>query len=231
MSDSDRDARRHPRLSDQAARHVREGILSGGLAAGTFIRPEALADELGISATPAREGLLSLVSDGFLRVEPRRGFVVATLTSQDIQDAYTAQALLAGELAARAAERMSTGDGERLTIVQQELAAASARADVDTHEARNHEFHRGIYAIAGAPKLLWLLRSTLQYAPRTHFADIPGWPAEALRHHDAILAALIDGDSQTARVAMAEHIMEAGRLLSVHLSGPRTGPLPEVEAP
>lgn len=220
MSTAERTPRKHLRLSDEAANHVRERILAGELAAGTFMRPEVVADELGISATPAREGLLSLVSDGFLRVEPRRGFVVAALAPRDIEDAYAAQALLAGELAARAATQIRQVELEQLSVVQAELAAASARSDLETHEARNHDFHRRIYAIADAPKLLWLLRSTLQYAPRRSFASIPGWPAQALRQHDGILAALAQGDRDAARQAMADHITEAGRLLSVHLKAP-----------
>ncbi len=78
--------RRRPRLSDEAAAHVRELIISGQLTAGEFVRPETVAHELDISATPAREGLLALQSEGFLRVEPRRGFLVSPLSAQDIRD-------------------------------------------------------------------------------------------------------------------------------------------------
>lgn len=68
------DRKRTPplRLSDLAAAHVRELIVSGQLRAGEFIRPETVADDLGISATPAREGLLLLQTEGFLTIEPRK---------------------------------------------------------------------------------------------------------------------------------------------------------------
>ena len=220
MSEIPRRTRRPLRLSDQAAGHIRERILAGHLAAGTFIRPEVLAEELDISATPAREGLLTLVSDGFLRVEPRRGFVVAALAQRDIEDAYTAQALLAGELAARAATTASNQDLTTLRALQDELTAASARSDMHTQEARNHDFHRAIYALADAPKLRWLLRATLNYAPRSTYASIPGWPAEAVVHHEAILNALTVRDADAARAAMSAHITEAGRLLCAHLVTP-----------
>jgi len=45
--------RHRPRLSDAAAAHVRELIISGQRSAGEFIRPETVAQELDISATPA----------------------------------------------------------------------------------------------------------------------------------------------------------------------------------
>ena len=66
--------RRRPRLSDGAAAHGRERITPGQLTAGEFIRRETVAQELDISATPARKGLLALQSEGLLKVEPRRGF-------------------------------------------------------------------------------------------------------------------------------------------------------------
>jgi DNA-binding GntR family transcriptional regulator len=49
---------RRMRLSDEAAAHVRDLIVAGKLKGGEFIRPEAVAERLGISATPIREGLL-----------------------------------------------------------------------------------------------------------------------------------------------------------------------------
>ena len=43
-----------PRRSDLVARHVREEILGGRLKAGDFVRPDWVASQLGVSATPAR---------------------------------------------------------------------------------------------------------------------------------------------------------------------------------
>jgi len=54
VSEPTRRTRRRPRLSDEAAVHVRELIISGQLSAGEFIRPETVAHELDVSATPAR---------------------------------------------------------------------------------------------------------------------------------------------------------------------------------
>jgi Bacterial regulatory proteins, gntR family len=71
--------------------------------AGGFIRPETVAEDLGISATPVREGLLQLQTEGFLTVELRRGFTVTALSRDDVRDIYDAQALLGGELTARTA--------------------------------------------------------------------------------------------------------------------------------
>src|ERR1035437_1300667 len=100
---SGHDFPRRLRLSDEAAAHVRDLIVTGQLKGGEFIRPEAVADTLGISATPVREGLLQLQTEGLLQVAPRRGFIVSSLSPKDIRDGAQASALLGGELCARTA--------------------------------------------------------------------------------------------------------------------------------
>ncbi len=209
---------RRPLLSDEAAEYVRDRITAGQLTGGDVIRPEAVAAELGISATPAREGLLLLQSQGFVRLAPRRGFTVQPLTSKDIADAFEAQALLAGELTARATGRACATDIERLAATQEQLEQASARHDFAEVEQFNFEFHRTLYRLADAPKISMLLGIAVRYAPRRFYATIEGWPQASIDEHIGILDALRAADAEAARAAMAGHIREAGRLLSAHMA-------------
>ncbi|OBI56441.1 GntR family transcriptional regulator [Mycolicibacterium fortuitum] len=211
--------RRTPmRLSDVASAHVRELIVSGQLHSGEFIRPETVADELGISATPAREGLLQLQTEGFLSVEPRRGFMVTALSSDDIRDIYDAQALLGGELAARAAAAITPETVDELERIQEALESAAAANDFDEEERLNHQFHALIYQLSGSRKIRWLIKTTLAYAPRKFFAAVEGWPEASAQDHHAIIEHLRANDPEQARAAMARHIRNAGTLLAEHLS-------------
>lgn len=217
------DRRRSPlRLSDFAAAHVRELIVSGQLRAGEFIRPETVADELGISATPAREGLLLLQTEGFLTVEPRRGFSVTALSSADIRDIYDAQALLGGELTARAATAINTELVDELEHIQAELERAAAAKDYEAVERLNHRFHETIYRLARSRKIRWMIKTTLAYAPRKFFAAVEGWPEASAQDHRAIIEHLRSGDGEAARAAMAHHIRKAGTLLADHLAASGT---------
>jgi len=209
--------RRRPRLSDEAAAHVRELIISGQLTGGEFIRPETVAHELDISATPAREGLLALQSEGFLKVQPRRGFLMSPLSAQDVRDTFEAQALLAGELSARAAVVATPADVEALENLQTGLDAAGERGDYDRVEQLNFESHRTIYRMARAPKISWLLGATLRYAPREFFAAVSGWPEASAHDHHAVLTSLRARDGEAARAARRKHVTGAGALLAEHL--------------
>src|ERR1700684_2814909 len=126
-------------LSDEVASYVRELITSGRLRSGDFIRQERIADELELSATPVREGLLSLKGEGFVQLKPRRGFVVAPLSASDVRDLFTAQALLAGELVSRARVRMGAEDLRELTQVHEALRKAAAKGDGELVESLNHD--------------------------------------------------------------------------------------------
>lgn len=203
-------------LSDEVASHVRELIMSGRLRSGEFIRQERIADELDLSATPVREGLLALKGEGFVLLKPRRGFVVAPLSASDVKDLFTAQALLAGELVVRAAARIDEKALRELSDIHDLLCRAAAVGDGDLVEQLNHSFHRKVNLTADAPRLTWMLSIATKFAPRRFFATIPGWSQASAEDHAVILAALSDHDGEAARAAMNRHIENAGELLAVN---------------
>ncbi len=203
-------------LSDEVASYVRELIMSGRLRSGDFIRQERIAEDLELSATPVREGLLSLKGEGFVQLKPRRGFVVAPLSASDIRDLFTAQALLAGELVARATERIAPDELLELNEVHQALRQAATAGDGDRVENLNHDFHRRINLVADAPRLVWMLSISTRFAPRRFFATIPGWPRASAQDHAVIIKAIAGRDAEAARAAMMEHLENAGQLLAAN---------------
>ncbi len=215
-SDAARSGFARRQLSDEVASYVRELIMSGHLRPGDFIRQERIAEELQLSATPVREGLLSLKGEGFVQLKPRRGFVVAPLSAADVRDLFTAQALLAGELVSRATARMSEADVRALGEVHQALLAAAAAGDGELVESLNHDFHRRINLAAGAPRLAWMLSIATKFAPRRFFATIPGWPRASAQDHAAIIQAITGRDAGRARAAMMRHMENAGDLLAAN---------------
>lgn len=209
--------RRRPQLGDEAAAYLRELIMSGQLQPGEFLRPERLAEELGMSATPLREALLSLRAEGFVLLAPRKGFTVAPLSIQDVADLYCAQSLLAGELAARACAHITDEDLRRLRELQLAMEAAAKEEAHDRMEVINHDFHRTVNTIAESPKLAWALSVTTRYVPRRFYATIPGWPTASLHDHSSVIAALAERDPDGARSSMARHVTHAGVLLGDNL--------------
>jgi DNA-binding GntR family transcriptional regulator len=205
-----------PQLGDEAASYVRDLIMSGELRSGQFIRPEAIAEALGISATPVREGLLALRGEGFVHLEPRRGFAVSPMRAEDIRDLFTAQALLAGELAARAARHITPDDLDGLDGLQEGIKAAAERNDLEELEDLNFRFHRAINRLADSPKISQLVGVVARCVPNRSNAQIAGWQQSTLEDHEAVLEALRRGSAVKSRSAMVSHITHAGELLATH---------------
>jgi DNA-binding GntR family transcriptional regulator len=201
-------------LSDEAAAYARELIMSGKLRPGEFIRLDRLAYELNISITPVRQGLVTLRGEGFVRLEPRRGFVVSELREEDILDMYSVQAFVAGELAAYAAQNITTEQIGRLDEIVSELAAAAKSSRDSDAEALAHEFHEVVTDTAGRPKLAWIQHVTGRYEPRRLYAGLDGWDQLSIQEHRAIFDALKAHDSDSARQHMRGHVEHLGRLVA-----------------
>jgi DNA-binding GntR family transcriptional regulator len=212
-----RPGRSRQALNEESASYVRALIMSGELREGEFVRLDRIAADLGISVTPAREGLLLLRGEGFVVSEPRRGFVVAPLSPDDVADLFFVQATIAGELAARAARQLGEAELAEIDRLQDQLAAAARAGDGDAVAYCNHELHRTINQSAAAPKLTWFLSLSVRYVPTRFFTSIAGWEEAAAHDHNALIEALRRRDPEGARAAMEEHIRHAGELLVAHL--------------
>lgn len=193
---------------------MRALIMAGELKPGTPVLAETIAEVLGISTTPAREGLQSLRVEGFLELIPRHGFQVAPLTGTDIRDLFQIQGLIAGELAARATAAATSEDIEELDALHHELIAAARRHDQRVLEEKNHAFHREINVIAGSRKIIWALGLLSRYVPREFYSSITGWPQATVDDHALLLESIRSRDAEAARTAMHQHLIHAGELLA-----------------
>ncbi|OBH43939.1 GntR family transcriptional regulator [Mycobacterium mantenii] len=206
-----------PQLSEDVARIIRRRIFDGTYAAGSYVRLDQLAAELGISVTPVREALFALCAEGLINQQPRRGFVVLPVTGRDLTDVANVQAHVGGELAARAALNITDEQLRELKEIQAQLEAAYA-GDEHEHTVRlNHEFHRAINVAADSPKLAQLMSQITRYAPESVFPAIEGWPEQSMQDHRRILSALKKRDDKLARAAMSEHLAAGAVPLIDHL--------------
>jgi DNA-binding GntR family transcriptional regulator len=205
-------------LAEDVARIVRRRIFDGSYAAGTYVRLDQLAADLGISVTPVREALLELKAEGLLTQQPHRGFVVLPVTGRDLTDVSEVQAHIGGELAARAAANISDDQLRELQRIQADLESAYTADDDERAVKLNHEFHRAINVAADSPKLAQLMSQITRYAPESVFPIIAGWPEKSNAHHRRLLAALENHDENLARTAMSEHLAAGAQPLIDHLT-------------
>jgi DNA-binding GntR family transcriptional regulator len=206
-------------LSQDVASYVRELIISGRVREGEFLRIDSIAKAMDISSTPVREGLLLLQLEGFVRLSPRRGFQVVGFSRQDVRDIFWAQAVLAGELAARAAEVID--DNELLAMEQllREHAKAIKAGDEPRYTRLGHQFHRAVNLAARSPRLAILLGGMTKQLPNRFYGMMESQVEGTLDYHPRILAALKAHKPDAARALMSEHLVKGGEFLVEGLEG------------
>ncbi|KUJ65155.1 GntR family transcriptional regulator [Streptomyces albus subsp. albus] len=86
---------RRSTLRQQIADALCDEVLAGRLPAGRQFTVKEMADQYGVSATPVREALIDLCSQGLLDVEEHRGFRVHEFTLDDYRAMVEARSLIA----------------------------------------------------------------------------------------------------------------------------------------
>lgn len=195
-------------LAEEVASYVREQIMSANFRPGEFLRTEPIAEAVGVSITPVREGLLSLGAEGFVTLVPRRGFVVAAFTRQDVRDLFWTQGQLAGELAARAAALITSADIDVLQELAEDTQVAIAHGDTVRIGQLGHQFHRTINIAAHSSRLARLLAGVVKHLPNHFYASIEAHVDSAPRQHQQLVEALRIRDSDQARQIASAHLVD-----------------------
>ena len=202
------------KLGDEVARQIRDAIMTGTYVAGEKLVVEELANRLGVSTTPVREALVALAHEGILQASPRRGFSVALLGKQDIEDIFRVQAFLAGVLAARAAPIIDERTLDKLRAFQTRIAVLASDGTLEQAmpkiEELNNTFHYAINHVVDAPRIRWFMSAATQYVPRHVYETIPSWTQMTIDDHPAIIEALASHDATTARKRVEAHVMHTG---------------------
>ena len=151
--------------------------------------PGALAAQLGVSLTPAREAVLRLVSEGALELRNPRTIVVPTLSPQQFKEIYCIRHALEPTAARIAAARLTGEDVKALEQLLERMTGHYARGDYRQAFRSNREFHFRIYAAAGMPLVLsfiqaaWLrVRSDVSVA-LSNARGAGGRPSNSCRSH------------------------------------------------
>ena len=200
-------------LSEEVASYVREKIILGEIRPGSFLRLEPIAEAVGVSNTPVREGLLMLRGEGFLRLVPRRGFLVVPFKPQDIRDIFWAQAELASELCARAAKAITPAQIVNLERNIEAHHKAISEGDEEATAFLGFAFHREINRAADSHRLAFFLDSIARQLPNKFYASIEGELALLEEEHPLLIEALRKHNVRQARSIMERHMLERGEHL------------------
>lgn len=144
-------------MTDYVYGQVREDIIQGRLAPDSKLKIELLRNTYEVGATPIREALSRLSSDGFVVTEGQRGFRVSPISPEDLEDVTELRITL--ELKALRKSILHGGDEweSRVVSTYYQLGKVEEQdlfENLGTWEQRNHDFH---WALISACTSKWLL--------------------------------------------------------------------------
>jgi DNA-binding GntR family transcriptional regulator len=193
------------------ADELRRMIRTGELPPGTPLRQDHLAAQFGVSSTPVREALTTLVRERLVHYDPHRGAVVYPPTAADVRENFEIRLALEPLATRLAAEHRSDEAVAHLRDLLPALDAAVAGADPAAYEQADRAFHLALFAAADRPQLLQMLTALRDAAAAwAHLHTACGIDPELLARlhaqHAQLVDALADGDGDRAQALAADHV-------------------------
>lgn len=198
-------------LASRAYDRVEAAIVKGELEPGARISEADLARRFGISRGPLREAIARLEGKKLVRRTPNLGARVVALRPEDLIELYYVREALEGMACRLACERLKRQSIDEIEqILGRHAADAAVQSGVSYVQKKgDQDFHFRIARLSGNETLISLLCDDLYALLRLYrirFSSMPGRPLKALEEHQAILAALKEGNPDRAEEAMRAHI-------------------------
>lgn len=209
-------------LRQQALAILKARLISGELAPGEIYSASALAAELGVSNSPVREAMLTLVNEGLMETVRNRGFRVIPIRRKQLEDIYNVRLLLEIPSMQKLAE---VPDSVReiepaLRSKLAELSKVAAQGDIVSYLSIDKDFHLQLLGVLNNPYLVSTIETLRNQVRQFEGISIQAILSRAAAEHESILDAILAGDGPGASELMKRHIHQ----LVADWSGPATNP-------
>lgn len=219
-------------LVTQAYQQLRREIVHGRLAPGVKLRVEALGERYGIGASPIREALNRLTSEGLVQQQDQRGFQVSPVSMDELIELTRARRWI-NEIALR--ESIRSGDEvweesvllafHRLSRMRTVKGANLTQEDI-LWDQLHQQFHASLVSACGSRHIVEFANRLFEQADRyrnlvvaesTQARNIP-------EEHRMLMEAVIGRRADEAVARLNDHIQSTTDLILPRLRGPANLP-------
>lgn len=200
---------RHESLREQALAVIRKGLIAGEIKPGEIYSAAGLAATLGVSNSPVREAMLTLVQQGLMEPVRNRGYRVVPISDKDLADIYQVRVMLevpamgdlarTGKVAGRASEFGALAD---------DIVRGARDEDLVLYIDADRQFHLGLLAMLGNDHLTSIVETLRDKTPQKglNVLSQQGRLIKSAEEHRPILDALVAGDAERAEELMRQHL-------------------------
>lgn len=214
-------------LATRAYNGIKVDILTGRLRPGEMVLGARLASTYRMSRTPIHEALKTLAKEGLVQVIPRVGYVISTITVNDVYEIYQLRLVLESFAMELAATRVTDDDVAALrkfgwTHGLARSARGKVRSDLLARASAAHrDFHLQVASFSGNRRLVDTIARLLDESERIRSLDplnLEQLDLLTAPSHGAIVKALAARRASLAVRAITDHIRQAqGRITAALL--------------
>ena len=198
-------------LIERAYAQLRDDIVEGRLAPGEKLRVEHLKDRYGVGAGTLREAITRLASDALVAAEGQRGFRVAPIAIDDLEDLTQLRVHIEIDALRRSIRHGDDAWRAQLRRAFDELSAFEQPIRPEHRrrwELLNTRFHEALIAAHASPWTTKVLRLLARHGERyrRYAMALPGSARDVHEEHRQIFDAAMAGHEARAALALEAHI-------------------------
>ena len=209
------DKSKNPTANETALNALRHDVLSLAFLPGAKLKVEHLQQSYGLSSSPIREALNRLTEEGLVRADERKGFRVAMVSDEDLQDITSMRLLI--DLPTLE-QSMRSGDDEwesyviasfhLLEKLESRLPEGPVVLNADW-SALHRSFHRAMMSACPSERMVLTSSSLFDQAER--YRHISARYRTVIKRkseeHKVLMRAVLKRDIETAKELHQEHVL------------------------
>lgn len=197
-------------LRDQALQVLKLRLVSGDLEPGKIYSAAALAIELGVSNSPVREAMLTLVNQGLMETVKNRGFRVVPLSRKEQQNVYDLRILLEVPSMRKLchASGMVSERKEEFSAIASDMVDFAKAGNIVGYLDMDRRFHLGLLEVLQNDRLLSIVENLRDQSRQFGLKALSerGGLVQSALEHQPILDAILAGDDVLIEKLMTDHL-------------------------
>ena len=206
-------------LIEGAYVRLRDDIVEGRLAPGAKLRIAHLKSSYCVGAGTLREAITRLASDALIISEGQRGFWVAPISIQDLEDLTRLRMHIEIEALRQSIRAAAPQWRDQVRVAYQQMSAVEQPIKPDQRkqwDALNTQFHEALVSGFNSPWTLRVLRILSRQSERYRYLAIhlPNTGRDVHAEHALIFEAAMAGAESRAALALEMHIRATPDLIA-----------------
>lgn len=220
-----------PTLIRATYERLRADVLAGRWAPGRKLLMHELRDRYQVGASPLREALNRLASEEWVVHNEQRGFSVAEVSAERLQDLVTTRIAVESLALQKAFAKRNAAWEESLVLAFHRLSRTPRSTQRDSFEENpeweqlHRAFHLALLAGCDSPLLLGFCEQMYDqaYRYRQLAAKTAYKRRNELDEHKAVFDAVIGSRLEEAQALIAEHYQRTAGIVAVQAGVPVSG--------